>query len=52
MKVEKILEPGDVFGEIGLITEGTLQATAVCSEECHFMIAEKPQFLKIFGKFF
>jgi CRP-like cAMP-binding protein len=45
----RVLNVGDSFGEIALVTRSKRTATIVCREDCDFMILSKQSFDKILG---
>ncbi|KAL4483912.1 hypothetical protein ABPG72_013918 [Tetrahymena utriculariae] len=45
--LQKILKPGACFGEIGLICNKSRTGTITCSEDSHFAILEKQDFVAI-----
>ncbi|EWS71760.1 cyclic nucleotide-binding domain protein (macronuclear) [Tetrahymena thermophila SB210] len=45
--LQKILKPGACFGEIGLICNKSRTGTITCSEDSHFAVMEKQDFVAI-----
>lgn len=51
MKVTKIYNPGDSFGEIALITKSTRMATIMCRTSCEMITLSREGFNRMIGVF-
>ena len=46
----RMMDAGEAFGEIALVTRSKRTATILCKENCHLIILTKASFDKILGE--
>ena len=51
MKIVKIFEPGEGFGEIAIMNREPRTATLVCREETHLMVLSREGFEMLMGNY-